>query len=239
MTKLAYQSVYEQLRQDIKDGIYPVNSLLPNEGELEEKYHVSRTTLRKAIKILVDKKLIEVRQGRGTMVLDRKAIQSYNHVTSVTETLLKRGYKVEARGLFIDEAPRTEALSAQLQLSDKDKIVRIQRVQCADNIPVAIMTNYIPESLVPGILECTPKFDSLYRYLEEEYHFSIDRTEDLIYAGGCSFFDAQILQVRSGTPLMEVERLCYLPSVPGFLGSLCTGNRAGRASGAGELRDGG
>ena len=65
------------------------------ESELERIYHVSRTTIRKAIKMLVEEETLEVRQGRGTKVLNYKAKQNYIHVSSVTETLRKRGYDVK------------------------------------------------------------------------------------------------------------------------------------------------
>ena len=40
--------------------------------------------------MLVQEGLVEVRQGSGTRVLNHKAIQNYNKVTSVTESLMKK-----------------------------------------------------------------------------------------------------------------------------------------------------
>ena len=39
---------------------------LPNELELSEEFHVSRTTLREAIRILVAYDMLEIRRGKGT-----------------------------------------------------------------------------------------------------------------------------------------------------------------------------
>ena len=51
---LAYQRTYEKILEDLRNDVYPVNSLLPPEPKLEEIYHVSRTTVRRAIAQLRD-----------------------------------------------------------------------------------------------------------------------------------------------------------------------------------------
>ncbi|MFQ9395736.1 MAG: GntR family transcriptional regulator [Lachnospiraceae bacterium] len=89
----AYIKIYNRLKNEIQKGTYPVGGFLPKEYELEEIYQVSRTTIRNAVKILAKEGMVEVRQGRGTRVLDHKAIQNYNKVTSVTEALRKKVMK--------------------------------------------------------------------------------------------------------------------------------------------------
>ncbi len=70
----------KMLSQSIADSIlsmitiekrFSVGDKLPNEMELSEKLHVSRTTLREAVRILVAYNLLEVRRGKGTYVTER------------------------------------------------------------------------------------------------------------------------------------------------------------------------
>ena len=98
----AYVKVYSRLKNEINKGTYPVGGFLPKECELEKIYQVSRTTVRNAVKMLVQEGLVEVRQGSGTRVLNHKAIQNYNKVTSVTESLMKKGYRVTTSDMMID-----------------------------------------------------------------------------------------------------------------------------------------
>ena len=50
MSKQAlYLNVYNTLKQEISEGLLKVGSLLPTEQELEERFDVSRTTVRKAV----------------------------------------------------------------------------------------------------------------------------------------------------------------------------------------------
>lgn len=66
--------------------------------------------------MLVQEGLVEVRQGSGTRVLNHKAIQNYNKVTSVTESLMKKGYRVTTSDMMID------IISADKQLADELEI---------------------------------------------------------------------------------------------------------------------
>jgi len=83
-----------QSKKKIKEGYYLPGVLLPTEQELEQQYSVSRTTIRKTIGLLTNEGYLRVKQGRGTEVLDFSTTQKLNHITSVTETLVEKGYDV-------------------------------------------------------------------------------------------------------------------------------------------------
>lgn len=61
------QIVTELLRA-VAEGEYPPGSRLPPEAELAARANVSRLTLREAVKVLRDKGVLRVEQGRGTFV---------------------------------------------------------------------------------------------------------------------------------------------------------------------------
>ena len=65
--KPIYIKIYDKIKSAIKGGPYPPGSFLPTEQELETLYQVSRTTIRKAVKLLSDEGILSVRQGCGTM----------------------------------------------------------------------------------------------------------------------------------------------------------------------------
>ncbi|MFT0111647.1 winged helix-turn-helix domain-containing protein [Bacteroides faecis] len=46
-TKPSYKSIYDILKKDILDGVYPTGSLLPTELTLADQYSVSRPTIAK------------------------------------------------------------------------------------------------------------------------------------------------------------------------------------------------
>ena len=162
----AYIKIYNRLKNEIQKGTYPVGGFLPKEYELEEIYQVSRTTIRNAVKILAKEGMVEVRQGRGTRVLDHKAIQNYNKVTSVTEALRKKGYEVTTGDMLIDVIEADKQTANELEIPEGTRVARIQRLQLADGEPVTLMENYIEYKRVPKIEEFQNEFVALYQFLD-------------------------------------------------------------------------
>jgi GntR family transcriptional regulator, transcriptional repressor for pyruvate dehydrogenase complex len=70
---LKSQRLYQQLADDIKTqivhGELESGNKLPNERELSEKFGVSRTVVREAMKSLAQEGLVEIQPGRGTYVV--------------------------------------------------------------------------------------------------------------------------------------------------------------------------
>ena len=61
----------EAIRAEITNGRFAVGDRLPNEAALSATLGVSRGTVREAVRVLVARGLLEVRQGSGTYVLSR------------------------------------------------------------------------------------------------------------------------------------------------------------------------
>lgn len=61
-------TVVRRLLAAVEDGSYPVGARLPPEAVLAEEAGVSRLTLREAVRVLRDKGVLRVEQGRGTFV---------------------------------------------------------------------------------------------------------------------------------------------------------------------------
>lgn len=63
--------VAEQLRQQIAEGVYTIGDKLPTEPELMKTFKVGRSSIREAVKLLVNMGVVQVRQGAGTFVAER------------------------------------------------------------------------------------------------------------------------------------------------------------------------
>ena len=184
------------------------------EGKLEKIYQVSRTTVRNAVKMLVQEGLVEVRQGSGTRVLNHKAIQNYNKVTSVTESLMKKGYRVTTSDMMIDIISADKQLADELEIPEGTSVARIQRLQLADEEPVTLMENYIEYAKVPGIEAYENQFVALYQFLEEKFGLQIDETRDRISAKSATFMEAQVLKTEPKDALLVVHRVTYWQNRP-------------------------
>ena len=138
-----YQDVYCQLKADIYTK-YPLGSFLPPELELMQIYNTSRTTIRRAVSILKDEHILDVRQGRGTQVLlenysYQKDPPFFHNVSSIESNYLidqKDNYfKVE--GCIVDIIPATKDISNHLNIPMGTLVYRLERIQVLNDIPYA------------------------------------------------------------------------------------------------------
>lgn len=67
-----HRTVLDTLATDIISGHYPTGEALPTEAELCKSLSVGRSTVREAIRVLVDKGMLEVRTRNGTRVRPRQ-----------------------------------------------------------------------------------------------------------------------------------------------------------------------
>lgn len=204
-----YKKVYSTLKQEIRDGEYKPGELLPPERMIEERFSVSRTTVRRALELLAQDAYVKAEQGRGTEVLDFATVQRLNALTSISETLKSKGFIVSTKSIYIDRVPASKRVAQALDIKEDDNVVRIQRVQCANNQPIAIMTNYLIEYLVPGIERYGEQIGSLYSFLEKEYHIVLSSAIENLSADVTNFSEAQILHVPVGWPLLISKRVTY------------------------------
>lgn len=65
-----------QLIRFIQDNEIEVGEKLPNEAELSQQLQVSRSTLREAVRILISRNVLKVRQGSGTYVSEKRGQSS-------------------------------------------------------------------------------------------------------------------------------------------------------------------
>ncbi len=210
----AYEKVFQQLKREIIDGEFGVGELLPTETELEKRFDVSRTTVRRATELLSRDKFVVIRQGKGTRVLDYKTQQNLNLVTSISETLRKKGYDVKPKNMYIDKVGASTNQALDFEIDPEESLVRIQRVQEADGKAVAIMKNYLRPEMVPGMEGYVDKFTSLYQFLEDRYNISIDSAKNKISAQVADFTEAQMLGIQVGAPLLNISRVCYMENKP-------------------------
>lgn len=210
----AYDKIFQQLKKEIIEGEFAVGELLPTESELESRFNVSRTTIRRATEMLSREKFVVIRQGRGTRVLDYKTQQNLNLVTSISETLRKKGYDVKPRSMYIDSVGASIKQASDFEVEINDPLIRIQRVQEADGKAIAIMKNYIRPERVPGIEGYVDQFTSLYQFLEDHYNIVIDSAKNKISAKVASFTEAEMLGIKAGEPLLFISRICYMEGKP-------------------------
>ncbi|MBI9106791.1 MAG: GntR family transcriptional regulator [Spirochaetales bacterium] len=215
MAKLpAYTKVYNHLKGMIAKGDYPLGHLLPSEPELEKQFGVSRTTIRRAVELLARAGYVEVKQGRGTLVLDYNINQNISKITSISQTLLKKGYNVRPRKIHMGYVDADKLIANALDIEEGRQVVRLQRVQLADEVPIAIMENYINPDMVQGIDRFDNSFTSLYKLLGDEFDIHLETSIDKITAKVADFMESEMLHISPGAALILMRRVTFAGGIP-------------------------
>lgn len=77
--KKVSDEVFLQMKEMIANGDWKPGDKIPSENELKELFHVSRVTIREALKKLASYSIIETRQGSGSFIRDVDMMPLFNN----------------------------------------------------------------------------------------------------------------------------------------------------------------
>lgn len=102
------RTLSESIAEDILamitiDKRFKKGDKLPNENELSLELKISRTTLREAVRILVANKVLEIRRGKGTFVLNDAGINANPDLEELSTLKLNIKDLYEMRLIFEPE----------------------------------------------------------------------------------------------------------------------------------------
>ncbi len=205
---MARVPLHRQVRDELLERIRTmrVGELIPPEPELEKEFGVSRSTVRTAVESLVTDGYLEKRQGRGTRVRDRPETQDVGRVYSWTDEMRRRGVPTSSSHLVIRRERPGRRVAAELGIKRDASVVVISRVRHVNDVPVAIMVNFLDERRVPGLVERGLHGDSLYENLVATYGLDLVAGEETIRARDATAVEAALLDIEEGASVLNVRR---------------------------------
>ena len=125
MTKSGGKSLTVRVAETIKNDIIrrrmKPGDKIPSESLLMEQFHVSRTTVREAMKLLKAENIVVIRRGDGTYVSDKTGVKDdplgllFSGATELLEELLEARLLIEPRLIDLAVLRATPADIARLQ----------------------------------------------------------------------------------------------------------------------------
>jgi GntR family transcriptional regulator len=209
--------VYEIILKGISNGTYPPGSLLPSENQLAERFNVSRPTIRAASARLAERGYVKRRRGVGTFVADTPSIVNpLYQFLDIHERISARGFKPGFMQLSTEIIEADEILAKTLDIPMRSKVLNVHKVFTADDDPIILFINYIPEwvykdqltdekAVEPGITE--PFFEFFAEKCERpvRYLTSIVRPETVQNCELPEVFEFD----RPDTSLLVIEDVGY------------------------------
>ncbi|QIN84942.1 GntR family transcriptional regulator [Rubrobacter tropicus] len=133
-------------------GRYKAGDRIPPEAELVGSLGVSRVTVRAGLARLVDRGVLDRRQGSGTFLVNppggarlRSGLEKLETYTVHAERL---GVRLSSRDLGITVAKAGLEEAEALEVERGKPLVRVSRVLLMENSPAAWMVDLVPESVI-------------------------------------------------------------------------------------------
>jgi len=210
--KPLYCLIIDDIKEKINMAEYKVGEMLPTETELQQIYNASRTTVRKAVDVLIDEGYLSRKQGVGTVLISRVATQHLNSISSFSETLKKKGIKATTEILSIRKTLPSDELATKLEISDTDYIYSIQRCKIVEGKVFAFLNNHIVADVVPGLENYSEylRNHGLYETLEKHYKLEMGIAFETISVIMSNDFMNDLFGTNAFVPLFKNERITKL-----------------------------
>lgn len=203
-----YYQLKELLREEISGGTYPPGSQLPSEMELMKRFGISRATVRQALSDLERQGLLIKRKGKGTFVAQPKLEEDLTGMYSFKRQMDQKGLETSMRVISRYSLPATQRQMELFNIPTGSTVFRVLRLISVNDEPVFIESWEIPEKNCPGLLEldlATP----FAQILVEHYKLPVARVVKYIEPAIADDFEAGVLDIRRGQPVLLVERVTY------------------------------
>ncbi len=211
--KFKYIALYEKLKDEYFSGNYAPGTAFPTEDEIVDKYQVSKTTVRKATKMLTEENLIDAQQGRGTYIrykVPTKGIIRYSYLDNVSIRLNTGGPGITSDiNNYLRKQPAGEECREALGLQEGAEAYSFQRLHIADGRIYSIVYACFRADMFPGLDQYLGKAVNILGTITEEYGINITHAEDSFDAVAADDETAQILGVEPGTALLLIRRITY------------------------------
>lgn len=200
-----HRQLAQQLRGAIALGTYKPGDRLPGEPELAERHGVSRITARQAVMHLAREKLVVRRQGKGTFVAEPPVHHDLLDPRGIYDELVARG--VNPVTDLLEYALRVAPAGVNERLrSGARKVVHWKRLYLRRGAPFAVSWVYLAPALRPAREDVARH--STYQ-LFERLDVKVSSADLSVRARAATPELRRVLRLRSGVPLIALERVSY------------------------------
>ncbi|MBU0703794.1 MAG: GntR family transcriptional regulator [Chloroflexi bacterium] len=204
-----YAQIAESLLDRIESGELRPGDRLPPERNLSRVLGVNRMTVRRALQVLESQGLLLRRQGAGTYVAEPKIERQAAQLVPFTQGMRCRGHTPGARVILLERHPAEVSVASELGLSVSAPVYHIHRLRLINQEPLLLERIVMPAHRFPELERYDLSNRSLYEIMETEYGVSVVRARQSLEPVIATEYEAKLLQVQQGAPLMLERRLAF------------------------------
>lgn len=199
-----YYQLAQRLQAEIATGVLNPGDLLGTEKVIQDRYQVSRATVRKALEELTRTGRLVRITGKGTFVATPRVVVDAPDLLSFTEELRRRGVTPGASLLSFDEVACRDEVAEALHCTPGTLVRHIRRIRTGDGTPIVVVDHYLPLRIP---LTSDDLHQSLYETIERSSGMLLHEAYHSVRADLASDEEAILLQIAAGMPVLRFRRI--------------------------------
>ena len=207
-----HEQISDLILQRIVAGDWPSHYKLPAEPQLAVQFEVSRGTIRRALKTLIDQGLLLQVQGKGTFVATSTTIEQpiAQEMLSLAEGLSRQGLAFTTEVIESGFVVPPERVAALMEVRGRARVFRLLRRRSVRGVWVALLANFVRADLCPDIERHDFERQTLFGTLEDSYGLRLEWARRTFEAQAANEDVARRLELGQGSPVLYLEQVSYL-----------------------------
>lgn len=209
--QLHYQLANE-LRNYIQSGSWNIGDMFPTDREIMEKYKVSATTVRRAVKQLVEEGWIERKPGKGTFIKKEPIKEELGNLTGFFEEMTNKGFVPKAEIIELREITADAALLKEfpeLKKLKQEKLMLIKKLHKVSDKKLIYVSSFWNIDYGKELAKYNLAETGVYEIASRFLNVQLTKAEETISAKAADKEEAEHLGIKKGEPVMVMERLTY------------------------------
>ncbi len=206
-----YTQASNYMREKIYNREWAVDEQIPTEHALMSMLGMSRGTVKRAIKTLVDEGLLVQIRGKGTFVTRPNITHpSGNCLLSFAESLHSQGIEFETQVLGQEIIAADEFLAGKLKVPVNAPVLFLRRARTVDGEPIMYIENRVSLMAAPGLDSFNFERETLFASVERCAGKRIGYSQARYAAKIAGEKRGAILQVGEEAPVLHLEQQVFL-----------------------------
>jgi len=207
-----YAQVKDHISRKIQDGTWPAGHRLPSEHELVAQFGISRMTVNRALRELVDQGRITRVAGVGSFVAEDKPQSTLLQIANIASEIRHRGHDYRCQMLAVERVAASPDVAAWLDLRAGESVFHSLCLHRENETPVQLEERYVNPLVVPDYLAQDFTTMPPSEYLVRNVPF--DQIEHLVDAVLPTAEQAEHLAMSTADPCLLLTRRTWTRTTP-------------------------
>lgn len=201
-----YPEIKKYILEQIDNGKFKEDVMLPSEKKFTELFNVSRMTVRRAFDDLIQDGVLIRKPGSGLFLAKKKMRRSMNRISVSKDEQMHKIFKQLTVKVLEVKVIDDNYIAKEYFNLEQEKIIRVKRVQLGDGQPIVYEKIYLPLKYFTIVKkeECYQSFENVI-----EQHFLIKQQElanqIIVEAKVATKKMSTLLQIPINSPILQLK----------------------------------